>query len=76
MGNPVTTASVSLELQAADGLRLFAQAWLPPAPRGIVALVHGIAEHSGRYGFLAARANQRGLGVVAADLRGHWRSPG
>jgi alpha-beta hydrolase superfamily lysophospholipase len=72
----VASESLSLELQAADGLRLFAQAWLPPAPRAVIALVHGIAEHSGRYGFLAARANQRGLGVVAADLRGHGRSPG
>ena len=45
-------------------------------PRAVVALVHGIAEHSGRYGFLAGRANERGVGLVSLDLRGHGRSPG
>jgi alpha-beta hydrolase superfamily lysophospholipase len=71
--------SVSFELRAADGVKLSGRAWLPSPPRAVVAVVavvHGIAEHSGRYAFLAERANQRGLGVVSADLRGHGRSPG
>jgi alpha-beta hydrolase superfamily lysophospholipase len=68
--------SVSFELRAADGVSLSARAWLPSPPRAVVAVVHGIAEHSGRYAFIAERANQRGLGVVSADLRGHGRSPG
>lgn len=70
--------SASFELRAADGVSLSARAWLPSPspPRAVVAVVHGIAEHSGRYAFLAERANQRGLGVVSADLRGHGRSPG
>jgi pimeloyl-ACP methyl ester carboxylesterase len=55
---------------------LFGRAWMPSAPRAVIALVHGINEHSGRYGFLAERAGQRGLGVVSVDLRGHGRSPG
>lgn len=66
----------SFELHTADGVNLSARAWLPPAPRAVVAVVHGIAEHAGRYAFLAERANQCGLGVVSADLRGHGRSPG
>lgn len=66
----------SFELQTADGMSLSARTWMPETPRAIVALVHGIAEHSGRYAFLAERANQRGLGVVSVDLRGHGRSPG
>jgi len=49
---------------------------MPATPRAIVAVVHGIAEHSGRYAFLAESANQCGLGVVSVDLRGHGRSPG
>jgi alpha-beta hydrolase superfamily lysophospholipase len=68
--------STLFELYAADGVKLSGQAWLPPAPRAVVAVVHGIAEHAGRYAFLADRANQCGLGVVSADLRGHGRSPG
>ena len=66
----------SFELATADGVTLFGRAWMPSAPRAVIALVHGINEHSGRYGFLAERAGQRGLGVVSVDLRGHGRSPG
>lgn len=66
----------SFELKTADGLSLAGRAWMPETPHAIIALVHGIAEHSGRYAFLAERANQRGLGVVSVDLRGHGRSPG
>jgi len=68
--------ALEFELRTADGLGLAARAWMPDSPRAVVALVHGINEHGGRYGFLAARANREGIGVVAADLRGHGRSPG
>lgn len=64
------------ELTAADGVRLFAQAWAPPAPRGAIVLVHGLAEHGGRYAWLAGRAAQQGFALTAVDLRGHGRSPG
>lgn len=66
----------SFELRTADGVTLAGQAWLPPDFCAVIAVVHGIAEHSGRYAFLAERANQQGLGVVSVDLRGHGRSPG
>jgi acylglycerol lipase len=46
------------------------------APRATVALVHGLAEHAGRYEALAARLNASGIELVAVDLRGHGRSPG
>ena len=60
----------------ADGVRLFGQSWVPPEPRGIIVLVHGLAEHSGRYEDFAKNANAAGFGVFAIDLRGHGRSPG
>ena len=42
-------------LTAPNGATLFAQAWEPDtAPRGVVVLVHGVAEHSGRYQHVAA----------------------
>ncbi|MCF8149674.1 MAG: lysophospholipase [Sulfuritalea sp.] len=69
-------ASQAFELTATDGQHLAGQAWMPAGHRAVIALVHGIAEHSGRYGFLAEGANARGVGVVALDLRGHGRSPG
>jgi alpha-beta hydrolase superfamily lysophospholipase len=45
-------------------------------PKAAVALVHGLAEHSGRYEHVAARLTDAGYSVVAADLRGHGRSAG
>jgi acylglycerol lipase len=42
----------------------------------VIAVVHGIAEHGGRYAWLAERACAQGVGLVTLDLRGHGRSPG
>lgn len=73
----MTMECIDYELHAADGVSLAGRAWMPSeSPCAVIALVHGINEHSGRYGFIAGRANQRGLGVVSMDLRGHGRSPG
>lgn len=66
----------AFELHTADGLDLAAWARMPPSPRAVIALVHGINEHSGRYGFIAGRAVQASLGMVSMDLRGHGLSPG
>lgn len=62
--------------QAADGLRLVGRAWRPAAARSVVAIVHGYAEHSGRYAHVAEHLTQRGHAVYAYDQRGHGRSPG
>ncbi|WP_310451097.1 alpha/beta hydrolase [Sulfuritalea sp.] len=68
--------NLAFELRTADGVNLAGQAWLPPGCCAMIAVVHGIAEHSGRYAFLAERANRQGIGVISVDLRGHGRSPG
>lgn len=60
-----------------DGTDLFEQTWLPRgAVSGVVAIVHGIGEHSGRYGYLVERLTDAGFAVAAADNRGHGRSAG
>jgi alpha-beta hydrolase superfamily lysophospholipase len=59
------------------GASLFTQAWLPDGqPVGVVVLVHGLAEHSGRYGELVERLVRQGYAVHALDHRGHGRSTG
>ena len=45
-----------------------------PNPRAVIALAHGIHEHVGRYGHVAAALNDAGYSVVGVDDRGHGRS--
>jgi len=58
----------------ADGLSLATRCWVPLNARGTVTLVHGLAEHSGRYEPLAQALATRGWAVFAADLRAHGLS--
>lgn len=60
----------------ADGQQLFLRDWPKPQARAAVLLVHGLGEHSGRYGQLAAWFNQRGYAVRSYDQRGHGQTPG
>ncbi len=62
--------------RAGDGTLLFHRAWLPEAPNRALLLVHGYAEHSGRYEELATWLSARGVAVHAYDHRGHGRSEG
>lgn len=58
-----------------DGVRLFQRSWLL-APKAAVIIVHGYAEHSGRYEQVATHLAEKGYGIYAFDLRGHGRSEG
>ena len=61
--------------RADDGTRLLGRRWLPDrAPRAIVQIAHGLAEHSARYARLAGALNSAGYGTYANDLRGHGPS--
>ncbi|MCD4672821.1 MAG: lysophospholipase [Anaerolineaceae bacterium] len=58
-----------------DGLELYEQWWLPEDEfKGMVVIVHGWAEHSGRYAHVAAALNERGYGVGTFDQRRHGKS--
>ncbi len=46
------------------------------APRAMVALLHGYADHGKRYEHVADVWAERGIATVAIDLRGHGRSEG
>lgn len=59
------------------GGRIAWRAWQPDsAVRGVVALVHGVAEHSGRYEYLGDQLAAAGFAVYALDHIGHGRSAG
>ena len=59
-----------------DGTTLVLRRWGAAGRRGVVVLVHGLGEHSGRYGHVGEWLAQRGFRVVAYDQRGHGRSQG
>lgn len=53
----------------------FVRAWLPAGmPRAALQIVHGMAEHGGRYARLAQALVAEGYAVYAQDLPGHGRS--
>jgi len=60
-----------------DGLALHTHTWEPAGPpRSAIVLVHGLAEHGGRYAHVGEALAQRGHHVRASDLRGFGRSEG
>ena len=58
------------------GHRLFRRSWLPESPERALIVVHGFAEHSGRYEAMASWFADRGCAVHGYDHRGHGRSSG
>ena len=65
-----------LEWTNAAGTALHAQLWAPDDPRAVIAFVHGLGEHVGRYAHVADYLNRRAYGFVGVDLPGHGRSGG
>jgi acylglycerol lipase len=65
-------------LRTPDGATLPLHVWRTNAgvPRAAIALLHGLAEHAGRYAAFAAAMNAAGIDVYAIDLRGHGRASG
>ena len=53
---------------------IFVYEWPVESPKGIVQIVHGMAEHAGRYEAFARFLNKNGYYVVADDHRGHGRT--
>ncbi|QKV95926.1 alpha/beta hydrolase [Streptomyces sp. NA02950] len=60
-------------LPTPDGARIATYTWLPEgrAPRAIVQIAHGAAEHAQRYDRFARFLSGHGYAVVASDHRGH-----
>lgn len=55
--------------------RLARRSWLPGGPvAGVIVLVHGVAEHSGRYDYVGQTLAAAGFAVHALDHMGHGES--
>ena len=70
-------AETQVTARSKDGLALVGREWRPVGEaRGVVCLIHGLGEHTGRYAHVAAALNKEGYAVLGLDLRGHGRSEG
>ena len=60
-----------------QGANLYYQGWLPEGRSvAVLLIVHGLAEHSGRYGNVVNHFVPRGYAVYGIDHLGHGRSDG
>jgi len=63
-------------LKTGDGLKLYTEKNEVHNARATVLIMHGLAEHLGRYHYTVKNFNKSGLSVYRFDLRGHGRSEG
>jgi len=57
--------------------KVFYQQWLPEQQaQGIIALVHGLGEHSSRYEHVAEFFTAHNYGIIAVDTYGHGQTTG
>ncbi len=64
------------EIRTPDGFTLATACWTPAAPRAVVLISHGHAEHLGRYAHVIDAIVSEGYAVYGQDHRGHGRSSG
>ena len=64
------------QVELSEAGQRYQRSWLPPDPRHAMILVHGYAEHSGRYDEMAMHFAARGFAVHAYDQAGHGRTRG
>ncbi len=60
-----------------DGPAIHTHRWLTDRqPEAVLLIVHGMAEHGGRYARLASALTEAGIAVYAPDLPGHGNTAG
>ncbi|MEP7135942.1 MAG: lysophospholipase [Chloroflexota bacterium] len=63
------------KFEGRDGLSFYVQGWEPDAqPKAVIALVHGLGEHIGRYAHVGKALTDAGYVLVGFDLRGHGKT--
>jgi alpha-beta hydrolase superfamily lysophospholipase len=71
----VTAATDEFTFTDDDGIDVYCRRWRPDGDaRAVVVVVHGAAEHSGRYARFARVLAGEGCAVYALDLPGHGRT--
>lgn len=68
--------NIESEYEGIGGLKIYYQCWIPDKPKAVLQIVHGFAEHSGRYMNVVNELIPLGYAIYANDHRGHGRSEG
>lgn len=63
-------------IKASRNTDIFYKKNIPDKPNAIVVIIHGFAEHLGRYDYFVEQLNQNGFGCYRFDNRGHGKSGG
>lgn len=63
-------------LTTGDGMTLDVRHWPLAQPRAVIVILHGMAEHIGRYDRFATAMNSAGYAVIGHDQRGHGATAG
>ena len=75
----MTVQHVEAFFEGSDGNQLYEQCWMPEdlsTAKGVLIVVHGLAEHSGRYAHVGEFFVNHGYVVGALDHRSHGKSEG
>jgi acylglycerol lipase len=65
------------KFEGSDKTSFYIQGWEPDtSPKAMVALVHGLGEHIGRYAHVGKTLTDAGYALIGFDLRGHGKSGG
>ena len=70
------TPDIQIEVRVDRETLLPGRVWCADRPRALVAIVHGLGEHGGRYAALASDLVERRFTVAVLDLPGHGETPG
>tara|TARA_R110002096_G_scaffold77896_7_gene183342 strand:+ start:90048 stop:90905 length:858 start_codon:yes stop_codon:yes gene_type:complete len=71
-----TSPPRELHFASKDGTKLFGSLYEASNPKANALVLHGYADHGGRYAEVAETLRAQGFSVLCPDLRGHGRSKG
>lgn len=69
-------APISIDVRVDRETVLPGRVWCAAKPRALIAIVHGLGEHSGRYAAFASELVRARYTVVSLDLPGHGEASG
>lgn len=75
----MTVQHVEDYFKGSDNNKLYEQCWMPEdlsSAKAVLIIVHGLAEHGGRYAHVGQFFAERGIVVGALDHRSHGKSDG